>query len=506
MTSDILIGYKVGTQEPIHLKEHHTIVSGMTGEAGKTTCIEGIVNRWTGKSFIVFLTKRGEDIFADKPRIKPFFQTPAGEALWRYVESMVQMTLQEKDRSLRSIIMRVCENAKSLDDVWNNVRHRLDKMKNKETWEKSKLIELNEYLKLVLPQLKKYNFSDKLEMKSGYEDIVVMDLTEFSTELQSMIIGSVSEEILNVWEDMVLVIPEAWEFLPNGKGSPAKLAVEALVRKGRVLRNFVILDSQDIAGMHPPIRKNVSNWILGKQSDENEAQRTIGTLPLPPNQKPAVHEIQTLRLGQFYTVIDGKVSKVFAKPAWMTDDDAKLCAEFPETAYEHRDHHANVAEYIRSEPTFKNVKAEPAIEEPAIEARIDKPTIESIIREIVREELGNRNGDQTISSESVASVTVVEKQVKAVDLDESTAEGKIGILAAKGFFNEGKGTKDIWEELTRLYPNDTSGYENFRKNVCYKVMQFWTSRPYEYLEKSGSVYVITDKGRQGFHYRQEAIA
>lgn len=185
----------------------------------------------------------------------------------------------------------------------------------------------------TISQPPKTEFSQKLQLTEG---IQVMDLQYLDPEAQATIISSVAEEILDVsqdWHDVILVIPEAWQTLPRDRDSPAKLSVERLMRHGAVKGNFVVLDSQDISGIHVPIRKQIGNWIIGKQNEINEIKRSIEHLPIKIDWDEMKHSLQTLKLGQFYVVTRGKVAKTFAWPVWMHFYDAIDCAAEPDIVY-----------------------------------------------------------------------------------------------------------------------------------------------------------------------------
>src|SRR4029077_725039 len=67
----ILLGYEVLTGSPVQMGPHHLVITGMTGESGKTTTIEALLSR--GKlTALVFRTKRGELGFESAIRIPPF--------------------------------------------------------------------------------------------------------------------------------------------------------------------------------------------------------------------------------------------------------------------------------------------------------------------------------------------------------------------------------------------------------------------------------------------------
>ena len=106
-----------------------------------------------------------------------------------------------------------------------------------------------------------------------------MDLSAYTTELQALVIRSVIEWVYEHGDDVLVIIPEAWEFIPQNRGSPVLLACEQLIRKGGAGGNFVWLDSQDIAGVHKNVLRQVGVWILGVQREANEVKRTLAAHP-----------------------------------------------------------------------------------------------------------------------------------------------------------------------------------------------------------------------------------
>ena len=72
-SNEVLLGYEVGTGEPVQLPFHHLCVTGITQLSGKTTTLEALLGR-AGRTALVFLTKRGERILPEAPRVPPFFR------------------------------------------------------------------------------------------------------------------------------------------------------------------------------------------------------------------------------------------------------------------------------------------------------------------------------------------------------------------------------------------------------------------------------------------------
>jgi hypothetical protein len=120
-------------------------------------------------------------------------------------------------------------------------------------------------------------------------------------------------------------VPEAWKFIPQGRGTPVKLAAEAFIRQAAGLHNYLWLDSQDIAGVEKIILKSVPLWILGVQREANEVKRTLAQIPAG-FKKPRPEEIATLGLGEFFVCHGKHITKVYVQPAWMSADEAKAIA------------------------------------------------------------------------------------------------------------------------------------------------------------------------------------
>jgi len=151
-----------------------------------------------------------------------------------------------------------------------------------------------------------------------------MNLSAMSSELQSLVIASCLDYVLSNLKDVVVIIPEAWEFIPRGRKSPVTLSAEAYVRKGATLGNFLWIDSQDLAGVHTPILKQTHVFLLGVQREINEIKRTIAHLHGPAKPKP--DEIAQLGLGQFIACYGSTAVTTYVQPWWMSEAAARASA------------------------------------------------------------------------------------------------------------------------------------------------------------------------------------
>jgi len=314
LTKEIKLGYQVGTDKSVYVKSSHLIATGITQLSGKTTVEEAIISR-SGVTAIVFKTKVGETGFTTGTIIAPYFKERSD---WQYVSSLLEATLKEKLKFERAWIINVCKNASSLLEVKANIDKKLAEGKLSQL-SRNIYTTLQAYFELILPQLQYANFSRTLTLQPG---INIMDLERFSEEIQSLVIRSVLETVLKEFKGVRIVMPEAWKFLPQGRGNPCKRATEAFIRQGATNKNYLLIDSQDMAGVDKIPLKQVSTWILGLQQERNEVKHTLDQIPLPRKMKPKEDEIMTLKLGHFVLATPDKVVKIYAQPSWLDDETA----------------------------------------------------------------------------------------------------------------------------------------------------------------------------------------
>lgn len=317
---NIHIGFEIGTGRRIEIPLGHQVVTGQTQESGKTTTQEALIVR-SGKRAVAFLTKRGEESFRIARTIPPYFQQEIG---WQFVASVLEATLGERLKEQRSEIMKVCRPSagregswpmpKTLADVRTNVQIALTKAAR--GWRESMLTQLDEYLLIVVPQIERLPYSNELVLTPGLN---VMDLLDYTTEVQALVIRSVLKHLHKNEKDVVCIVPECWKFIPQKHSSPVKDAAEAYVREGGVLKNYLWLDSQDIAGFSPEVKRQIKVWILGVQREKNEVQRTLDHIP-GDIRKPKREDIMRLGKGQFFVSYGDELVRVYVQPAWMNSE------------------------------------------------------------------------------------------------------------------------------------------------------------------------------------------
>lgn len=314
MENKIKVGYEIETGKEVLIRPAHLIVTGVTQLSGKTTTLEALIKR-SGLRAIVFKTKIGEKSFSEGIVVPPFFRDRSD---YEFVRSLIEAYSKEKLYLEKGTLMKLCKGSASLLEIKKKVDEALlGKLRGIEN---EIYTRLQHYLENLIPQIQYANLSSVLTVHEG---VNIMNLERFTEEVQALIIQSVANEVLNTMKGVIVVIPEAWKFIPQKYRSPCKRAVESFIRQGATNNNFVWIDSQDMAGVDKIPLKQISTWILGYQSERNEVKHTLDQIPLPKGSKPSTEEIMTLRKGHFYVSSYDGVVKTYVQPSWLDNKTAK---------------------------------------------------------------------------------------------------------------------------------------------------------------------------------------
>jgi hypothetical protein len=330
--SFVLLGH-ASQGGPVLIRAGHTLVCGQTGSSGKTTCIEKLLSRWPGnenrkKKIVAFITKE-EEVFQDFRRIRPYINTkPDSDFLSLVIESMFiieRRPLISKKISLT--LAELCHNTKTLGKVLKNANKMLKKVKDRDKLKRDVCIILRHCLTRIFPHQGQINqdeiFYDRSDANDSKvaEDIdfddnndnVVMDISAFSDEVRTLVIGSVAYEILKHHQDAILVVPDGWAIFATDGMSLGRFQIESLISEGLQKRNHVIIESLDIERIPLHVRRQMTAILLGYQLWWDEAKLEIRALRDLASfmrrtrtrvtiQKPFLtrFDIQRLQRGEFY--------------------------------------------------------------------------------------------------------------------------------------------------------------------------------------------------------------
>lgn len=503
MTDSVHLGFEVGTGERVAIPLKHMVVSGQTQEAGKTTTLEALIVR-SGLRAVTFVTKRGEGAFAGGRRLQPFFRERAD---WVFVSSLIDATLGEKNKLLRAWLMKVCRKTKTLAEVQRNVVAAKDKARG---FSESIYTEIEGYLDLVVPQLAQLPPARKVEIGPGLN---VMDLAPYSTELQALVIRSVLEHVYEHEEGVVTVIPEAWEFLPEGRGSPVKREAETLIRKGAGLKNYVWLDSQDLAGVWKLAVRAAPVVLIGVQREANEIKRTLANIPAGIA-KPTAAAVATLELGQFFACWGKHTIKTYVQPTWATEEKARAVAmgdnalpvrppqeddvteqEARELRAENAELRQRVSELERligeKAPTYVtgSPKSAEIVPIPETDYEISEQLFRTIKRRLIAE------APTLLKVLATKPEIDVEVTRETVQIDGKTWLGRVAQLVAEGWFDSPRKGQVVFEEAKR---RGATGVGPRAYEACDKLlgMGFLTKESDGYLAVKGmKVNIVKANGR-----------
>jgi very-short-patch-repair endonuclease len=217
---------------------------------------------------------------------------------------------------MRWAIIKVSKGAKDLREVKARAEEMLEKAKR--DFQKQLFEKLITYLEIVVPELERWHFTDKLELSEG---INVMDLSGMRTETQHLVIASTIEYAFANLDHVVVIVPEAWETLPQTKMTPVKWVAQQFIRKGAAIGNYLWLDSQDIGGIDKTPLRQCDNWLMGRMKEAHEVERILKQLL---GMKVPAEEIQTLPLGHFYAVCFGPRTPITTEHGVVKIKDIKI--------------------------------------------------------------------------------------------------------------------------------------------------------------------------------------
>ena len=488
----IHLGYETGSGAPVEIPLRHMVVTGQTQEAGKTTTLEALISR-SGVKAIAFVTKRGEGSFAGARVIEPYFREQAD---WQFVASILEASRGEKLKFERAWIIRASKGAKTLADVQRNVKKAMETAKGMSA---DVYLTLDAYLDAVVPQIDAIDWAQRVTLSTGLN---VMNLTPLNVEMQHLVIRSTIDWVLQHEKDTVVVVPEAWKFIPQGRGTPVKLAAESYIRQAAGLRNYLWLDSQDIAGVEKIILKSVPVWLLGVQRESNEIKRTLAQIPAGIK-KPKPDAIATLGLGEFFACWGTTTSKVYVQPAWMPAAEAEKYArgELRQMPV------ASTPTIEVTEDTVNEAEARALREENArLRRRIDEleaksePATPMPAGTVDENALYERLLARLLKAPPLIKLTTskpeieVHRQRQVIEVAHSTLKGRLAGLIAEGFFDNPATGSAAYTELRERRGVSVAKPNVYRELDGFTEMGFLTKEDGGYKAVSEmTVNIVEDK-------------
>lgn len=325
------LGYELGSGRPIVIPIAHMAITGQTNSSGKTTTLEGLVCRSRCRA-VAFVTKRGEGSFRVAAPIAPYFKDRVD---WLFIRSIIEAAAGTKLKIELAQVINLCQAYSGPEGTWEAPKSLADVLGNAELalagksrgFVRNIYTVLTEYLRDVVPGIESLPYTAKLELADGLN---VMDLLPYEFAVQGLIVRSVIEWVHHNELRTIVVIPEAWKFAPKRISSPVRFAAEELIRQGAALKNFLWIDSQDLASVSSVLLRQVKVWLFGVQRDPPEIERTLALIPADVR-KPDRREMATLGLGEFIVCWEKQMFRCYVQPAWMTGAHAQAIARGEES-------------------------------------------------------------------------------------------------------------------------------------------------------------------------------
>jgi hypothetical protein len=211
MTSTVRLGYEIGSGVPVELPIRHTVITGITQEAGKTTALEALIDRSRLRA-ITFITKRGESSFAGARRIDPYFRERAD---WQFVAAILEASRGERLKFERSWIMKASQGRANAGGCTGQREATRRRRRSEEAVDGRRPLHATRGVSrgYRAADSNRVRWAPSVELRDG---VNAVDMTALSVELQHLVIRSTMDWVLEREEHTVVVVPEAWKFVPRG--------------------------------------------------------------------------------------------------------------------------------------------------------------------------------------------------------------------------------------------------------------------------------------------------
>jgi hypothetical protein len=289
--------FKVFSGESVALEPFHYAIIGQTQFSGKTTLIKRLAD-WAasqGYAVLVFDSKETEADYSGFGKEVPVVlrETTDSFVLIGLLESMFRRRLTPYYATLS----RLTEAARGFDDII--VRAKELEAKTKSSWLKDACRVLYDLLERMQNETSKVETVPRLKL---YPGINRMAINDFSVEAQQLVIKNAFEDALRFYKrNLILVIDEAFKFLPEGYSSAATRAVMNVITQGAKTGLYVWVATQFLATTSKDPLKACAVKFLGTQDHITEVKHTLDLIPEAKG-KFSADDIMKLKLGHWILV------------------------------------------------------------------------------------------------------------------------------------------------------------------------------------------------------------
>jgi hypothetical protein len=297
MSENIYFLFEVPSGKGVQLEPFHYAIIGQTQFSGKTTLIKRLADWAASQGFtvLVFDTKETEADYEGFGKEVPVVlrETTDSFVLIGLLESMFKRKLTPYYATLS----RLTEAAKGFDDIIKRAKEM--EASTRSSWLKDACRVLYDLLERLKSETSKVETVQQLKL---YPGINRMPINEFSLEAQQLIVKNAFEDALRFYKrKLILVIDEAFKFLPQGYSSAATRAVMNVITQGAKTGLYVWIATQFLAVTDKDPLKACAVKFLGTQDHITEVKHTLDLIP-EARGKFSTDDIMKLKLGHWILV------------------------------------------------------------------------------------------------------------------------------------------------------------------------------------------------------------
>jgi hypothetical protein len=490
--------FAVPSGEPITIEPFHYAIIGQTQFSGKTTLIKRLADWAAGQGFsiLVFDTKETEADYEGfgKDVSVVLRETTDSFVLIGLLESMFKRKLTPYYATLS----RLTESAKGFDDIISRAKQL--EASTRSSWLRDACRVLYDLLERLKAETSKVETVQQLKL---YPGINRMCINDFSLEAQQLIVKNAFEDALRIYKrNLILVIDEAFKFLPQGYSSAATRAVMNVITQGAKTGLYVWIATQFLAVTDKDPLKACAVKFLGTQDHITEVKHTLDLIP-EARGKFTADDIMKLKLGHWILVrkrppfvgvvyslpvgvpenvgrqvAQGKLTPEHVRDSFLkpklkvleVNDDLVWKERFEELEKKHKQL-LEQFEYVKSE----NAKLKAELED---KTKTNSYLAEQIAKfETFRQALFDLlpKPEAATTSAVPSDVTVqyiiptltVQVVRKPLVLNTDNAQGRLALLYSEGFFDEEERTvSSVQDEMIRRgWPRDPR-LSSFLDEMC----------------------------------------
>ncbi len=163
----------------------------------------------------------------------------------------------------------------------------------------------------------------------------VMDLTKLDRDYQQLPVESVLAYIEKHRTELapgylLVVTDEFTRFAPQAGKAAAKQRFIYAIKEFRAGRTYFMVIDQTLSGVQIQARKQIWNWIMGKQTDTAESERVMKEIPADLRNVPGTpvtpDQVKKLEKGWFVVWTAKGVDVAYAAPYWAPLEEARKVA------------------------------------------------------------------------------------------------------------------------------------------------------------------------------------